>query len=156
MVSEDGKNLVLRGGVTQLAARHVPTEDLLIRNLVRLIRQRISFYGSWVIVLEDEWQRPLAYFYLNMVMGVFFRRFYYVRYPTSDNFLAPDLLPALPYGTLTQSSFTAFLSIFLLIMRRYVAVPLDLNKHILSWQFCPQQVWLLAVFCGAVSSRLGL
>ncbi len=46
MVSEDGKNLVLRGGVTQLAARHVPREDLLIRNLVRLIRQRISFYGS--------------------------------------------------------------------------------------------------------------
>ena len=46
VVSDDGKNLVLRGGVTQLAARHVPTEDLLIRNLVRLIRQRISFYGS--------------------------------------------------------------------------------------------------------------
>ena len=40
VLSEDGRNhLVVKSGITNLTARHVNTEELLIRTLVRLIRQ---------------------------------------------------------------------------------------------------------------------
>ena len=39
VVSPEGRNLLHSCGLTQLAARLVPTEELLIKNLVRLIRQ---------------------------------------------------------------------------------------------------------------------
>ncbi len=136
VVSEDGKNLVLRGGVTQLAARHVPTEDLLIRNLVRLIRQRISFYGSWVTVLKDECPRPncaLPKSVDNLAHLLRMEKIPFFHLLTFRRVLLECILLSL-----------LFCRIFFL-QNAYcnVGVPLWLKRHILSWLFYLQQIWLL-------------